>query len=63
MYEVNKYPTQRRLGFKCLFIYLERACVHVQSRGGAERGGERIPGRFYTVSMEPGVGLYLKLRS
>ena len=37
-----------------MFIYLER-----ESRGGAERGRERIPSRPCTVSTEPDAGLEL----
>ena len=35
----------------------ERDSKH--SRGGTERGGERIPSRLHAVSMEPDVGLEL----
>ena len=38
------------LKFVCLFIYLKRE---------AEREGERIPSRLFTVSTEPDVGLEL----
>ena len=40
--------------FKWLFILKEREQV---SRGGTERGRERIPSRLHTVSTEPDTGL------
>ena len=40
-----------------MFIYFER---ERESRGGAEREGERIPSRLHTVREEdPDAGLYL----
>ena len=51
--------------FESFFIYFredrERAPVH-RSRGGAERGRERIPSRLCAVSSEPHPGLELRNR-
>ena len=44
------------LFFLSLFILRERERV---SRGGAEREGERIPGRLRALSAEPDPGLEL----
>ena len=42
--------------FTSICIYFERDRV---SRGGEERGGDRIPSRLCTVRTEPSVGLDL----
>ena len=43
-----------------MFIYVERESERGRkkvSRGGAERGRERIPSRLHAVSAEPDLGL------
>ena len=42
--------------FQVYFIYFEREREST-SRGGAERAGERIPSRVFSVSVEPNAGL------
>ena len=46
------------VGLFCFIFHFERDS---ESRGGAERGGERerIPSRLHTVSEEPNAGLEL----
>ena len=46
-----------------LFLFVFGLFLREQaSRGGAEREGDRIPGRFRAVSTEPDVGLELTNR-
>ena len=44
-----------------MFIYFEKEGENT-SRGGAERGRERVPSRLCAVSAEPDVGLELTNR-
>ena len=44
--------------FSCYFIFLSLFIFEREGAGEGQRvGGERIPGRFCTIGMEPNVGL------